>query len=136
MSFIPTEHKLGYLPLKAGETATYEVSGLTDVNTTPSEIMLYAYITLKGTASSLQRGYYIVYTKKLDGTQFKFYMNFAMTNDTIINSENFWLPYGQDFEPSVYVTLIAADGAELQLDQHPCDDRVSVGEAFITGYRA
>ena len=142
---------LGDLPLKVGEIATYEVR-LTDVDTAPSEILVYAFISLEDTASSFHRGYYTVYTQKLDGTQFKFYMNVAMTKDAVINSENFWLPYGQDFEPRVYVTLSGPHGAELKpkkkiktshkdgteamkayRHQHPRDEDVIIGQAMITG---
>ena len=145
---------LGDLPLKVGEIATYDVS-LTDVDSAPSEILVYTFISLEDTAPSLHRGYYTVYTQKLDGTQFRFYMNVAMTKDAVINSENFWLPYGQDFKPYVYVTLNGPDGADItpikkkvkgcQKDasaamkdygcQHQHDEEIIVGRAFITGYK-
>lgn len=121
--------KLGAIPQEAGSLPTeYELPfGL---NNRPNEILVYMFTTLENkTSNSLQRGYYTVYTEKNDGTKCKFYMNVAMTNNVNINSENFWLPYGEDFKPHVYVILTGVNGATFS------ESTTAVGEVFITGYK-
>ena len=56
-------------------------------------------------------------------------MNVAMTNNVNVNSENFWLPYREDFKPHVYVTLTGINGATFS------EATTTVGEVFITGHK-
>lgn len=153
MSNFPTLVTLGDLPLKAGEIIKYNVDlGLSKA---PNEILIYTFITLEDTAPSLHRGFYNIYTQKQDGTQYALYMNVAMTKDTVINSQNLWLPYGDGFEPYVYAVLYGPEGTELKplkkrvkkfqkdgkedlkayKEQRPDDEETVVGQVFVTGYK-
>ena len=72
------------------------------------------FITLQDASPDFHRGYYIISTKRKDDTgQYKFYMNVANVQDTVVNSGNFWLPWGDEIVPNVYVTLIGAGSAKL-----------------------
>ena len=117
------------------------------VNSAPSELLVYAFITSKGTACRPLRAYYIVSTRKLDGTQFNFFMNAPLTPGTVANSENFWLPFGTDFEPYVHVVLKSAPpGTELPdcssegwyakpANRSLCRKRIIVGNVSLAGYK-
>ena len=141
---------LGDLPTKVDEITSYAVpTNLIGegVNSAPSELLVYTFITSKGAAWSLLRAYYIVSTRKLDGTQFNFFMNAPLSPGTVANSQNFWLPYGADFEPYVYVELNSAPpGTELPdcssdgwyatlAKQNLCLKRILVGSIALTGYK-
>jgi len=90
-------------------------------------------------------------------------MNVASVNDSIVNSVNCWLSYGDGIDPVVYVRLMSgddsssADSASTKGNgiivkkpikksykkhdlreyarQYPSDDEEIVGKLFLTGYR-
>ena len=154
MSWTPTTVVLGDLPLKAGEQKAFPVN-LPVKGATPTQLLVYTFISLEDSAESLHRGFYSIFTQNKEGKQFPFYMNVAMTKDTVINSDNNWLPYGSDFQPFVYIKLNGAEGAEVKpkkkvkscegkdgataMKEYSCqcpdDDEVVVGQAFIIGYQ-
>ena len=150
----PVVEVLGDLPLKAGEIVKYEVP-LTGPAAQTKEILLYTFISLDDTAETFYRGYYMIYTKGLDGKQYAFYMNVAKARDAVINSDNFWLPFGAGYESFVYASLISAEGAELKHKKKcakkcgksgqeamkayacegPDDQETAVGQIMLTGYK-
>ena len=152
MSWTPITNVLGDLPLKAGEQKAFPVNLPVP---TPAQLLVYTFITLEDSAESLYRGYYTIFTQNKDGKQFTFYMNVARTKDTVINSDNNWLPYGSDFQPFVYIKLNGPEGAEVKpkkkvkscegkdgataMKEYSChgpdDNEVIVGQAFIIGYQ-
>ena len=144
---------LGDLPLSVNDgPQPYPIQ----LSSTPSQLLVYAFITLEdANPTGFKRGYYEIYTKANDGTEYKFYMNVALTNDTIINSENFWLPYGPNFERAVYVRLVGVPGTSLKPKKkvksckgkdcatvmkehaghnHDNEEGVQVGVIFLTGH--
>ena len=149
-AWMPTFGYLGQLP--GDETVrTYQVTASLPSET--KEIQVYAYISVQELEPSFKRGYYAVYTESTDGAQrFTCYMNIANVNDTVLNSDNFWLPYGEGIKPAVYMQLVSAEGSQglktkkplrknpkgdmkehvNQRDDEP--DQV-YGEAYVTGYR-
>ena len=148
-AWFPTFNYLGQLP-DDEDVHTFQVTVSLPPNTT--EIQVYAYISVQGLEPSFKRGYYTVYTQSTDGSQnFACYMNIANVNDTVLNSDNFWLPYGEGIKSAVFMQLVSSEGAGLkakkprrkntkgdmkehvnQRDDEP--DQV-YGEAFVTGYR-
>lgn len=152
MSWTPTTLTLGDLPLKVGDQEAHPVPVPANG---ASQLLVYAFISLEDSSQSFHRGFYDIYTQKKDGTKYSFYMNVAMNKDTVINSGNFWLPFGPDFQPYVYITLNGADKAEIKpkkkvksckgkdgatalkhyCSQRASDDDEAVGEAYIIGYQ-
>ena len=152
MSWNPVTLTLGDLPLKAGEQKVYPVPVPAN---SASQLLVYAFISLEDSAQSFHRGFYDINTQTTDGTKYSFYMNVAMNKDTVINSANFWLPFGPDFQPYVYITLNGADNTEIKpkkkvkscsgkdgatalkdyCSQRASDDEQAVGQAFIIGYK-
>ena len=147
-SWTPTVYYLGELPQLAGEIAVYPLI------TNLTELLFYSFITIHDLDTEFERGYYAIYTqRKTDGAQFIFYMNLARVADTIANSQNFWLPFGADFEPYVYAQFNAATGVKLQSTRKVMScaglsgedvlqalinlqaNEVFVGQLFITGYK-
>jgi len=50
----------------------------------------------------VNRGYYEIFTKKNENSEeYTNYMNVASVNDSIVNSINCWLPYGEGINPIV-----------------------------------
>ena len=154
-SWLPLQETLGDLPLKVDPNAVqYPIT----LSVAPSELLVYAFITLEDVLpTGFQRGYYEIFTRRNDGTEFKFYMNVALTNNTVINSENVWLPYGAGFERAVYVRLVGTPGTSLEPKKkvksckgkdcatvlkehaghnHDNEEDVQVGVIFLTGYRS
>ena len=155
MAWVPTVSVLGDLPLIASEMKQFDVpKGIDQMS--PKQLLVYTFITIDEVTPGFQRGYYEVFTQHKSGTQFKFYMNVAMTRDAVLNSENMWLPYGPDFEKYVFVRLNGAQGTKIApkakkikschgkdaatvMKEHAghCHDDaegVQVGQIMITGY--
>jgi len=108
-SWVPETNpiSLGELPL-SGEEVEYKVS------VAPAkQLLVYAFVTLHDeTNSPFQRGYYEIYTKDLQGTPYKMFMNVVFggaAGDTAMNSGNFWLPYGVGFQPGIFVRLVGVE---------------------------
>ena len=153
----PTVVSLGDLPLTAEETKEYPIPD--DIyQKNPKEVLIYTFITIEEAEPGFKRGYYEIYTqRKKDGKQYKFYMNVAMTNDAVANSDNNWLPHGADFVKSIFVCLkgvngtkIAPKGKKVKSSRgkeaavvmkehagygHDDADGVQVGQIFLTGYK-
>ena len=156
MAWVPIVSILGDLPLTANELAEFPIpKNIHEMS--PKQILVYTFITMDDVMPGFQRGYYEVFTKRNDGTEFKLYMNVAMTRDAVLNSENMWLPYGTDFDKFVYVRLNGAEGTKIAPKEkkikscqgkdaatvmkehaghcHDDADGVQVGQIMITGYR-
>ena len=156
MAWTPTVEVLDDLPLEAGVIKECKIpDSINQMN--PKEILIYTFITIEDAQPGFQRGYYEIYTQRKDGRQYKFYMNVAMTNDAVVNSENMWLPYGTDFVTSIFIRLNGVDGTKIapktkkvkscrgkeatvvmkQHAGHGHDDAdgVEVGQIMITGYK-
>lgn len=157
MAWNPCASILGDMPLVANEIKEYPVPKEIQ-QASPTQLLVYTFITLEEAMPGFQRGYYEIYTKKKNGgPQFTFYMNVAMTNDAVLNSENMWLPYGPDFVESVFVRLNGVEGTEMKPKKkkvkgcrgkdaatvlkehaghcHDDDEGVQVGQVMLTGYR-
>jgi len=143
---------LGHLPDETSITETFQIdSSLLPANA--CEIQIYAYISVQGLDPGFKRGYYEVYTRSTDQKyEFKCFMNIANVNDTVLNSDNFWLPFGEGIDPAIYVRLVSSDGVKgmnprkpkrkkargdmkEHVNQRDNDDDQVFGEAFLTGYR-
>ena len=152
-SWKPMEEVLGDLPLDVEDgLQSYPIP----LSSTPSQLLIYAFITLEDVnPTGFKRGYYEIYPKAHDRTVFKFYMNVALTNEAVINSENVWLPYGPNFEKAVYVRLVGVPGTSIKPKKkiksckgkdyatvmkehaghnHDNEDGVQVGTIFLTGH--
>lgn len=145
----PIFHYLGYMPTEPGVN-TFQVGSFPSA---PIEIQVYSYISVQGLDPKFERGYYEVYTQSTDGSKkFACYMNVANVNDTVLNSDNFWLPYGDGIDTNVYVQLISAEGSTGMnpkkprrknvkgllkdfVNQRRTDDDEVHGELYVTGYR-
>lgn len=147
-NWVPTQISLGELPT-TGEEVQYPVA----VNA--NQILVYAFISLHDLDNNpFQRGYYEIYTKGTDGTEYKYYMNVAFggsSGDTTINSGNFWLPYGAGIQPGVFVRLIGVEmkhkkpqkslaGKTFSAVMQEFSKQTPEGDAiysfmFVTGYR-
>ena len=146
-SWVPVQKQLGKnLPLKFDLIAQeYPITPET-LPGTPSEILIYTFITLKDALpkTEFKRCYYEIFTRRNDGKEFKFYMNVALTEGTVINSENVFLPYGADFEKAVYVRLIPVPYKKVESSkEQDCATELAglnnegvFGEIFITGYKS
>ena len=151
-AWMPTYQNLGHLPHGIATSESFQVEGSTVPQQT-TEIQVYAYISLHGLDQTFQRGYYEIYTESEDGkSKFMCYMNLANVNDSIVNSDNIWLPFGNGIKPKVFVTLQCADGCTGLNPKKPpkknhtgsmkehCNVRSSdqediFAEAFITVYK-
>ena len=136
---------LGHLPLDIG-TISFDVTNVA-VLQLAKEIQVYAYISLHGLDQTFQRGYYEIYTESDDGKmKFSCYMDVANVNDSVINSDNMWLPFGAGIKKKVFITLHGADGSKGlkpkksmkkndtgSMKKH-CNEDI-FAEAFITGYK-
>ena len=126
----------------------YQVTTKLPQNT--KEIQVYAFISLHGMEPGFKRGYYAIYTESNDESQkFKCFMNIANVNDTVVNSDNFWLPYGEGIKPAVFMELISPEGLKPKKPQKKkakgdmkeyawqSDDETEhvYAQAFVTGYR-
>ena len=149
-AWIPISGYIGQLP-DDEDLHSYDITSTLPANTT--EIQIYAYISVQGLEPSFERGYYTVYTESLDGkTQFACYLNVAKINDTVLNSDNFWLPYGEGIKPTVFMQLKSSESSKglkakkprkkstkgdmkEQLKQRDDDDDQIYGEAFLSGYK-
>ena len=146
-SWVPETVSLGELPL-SGEEVEYKVS------VTAKQILVYAFVTLHGQESSpIQRGYYEIYTKDVKGTPYKMFMNVVFggaAGDTAMNSGNFWLPYGDGFQPGLFVRLVGvemktkkpqkslagksfAEAMEEYCKQRDSDQEAIYSQIFVTG---
>lgn len=150
-AWIPAMDYLGHLPDDTVGIQTFPVPD--SVPATATEIQVYAYISVQGLDPQFKRGYYEVYTKATQsGAEFKCYLNIANVQDTVLNSDNFWLPYGEGIDKAVYVRLASAEGTtnmktkkpkrkcpkgdmKEHLNQRDDDDDQIFGEAFVTGYK-
>ena len=149
-AWYPSFGYLGQLPDDTSAVRAYQVT--VSLPSTTTEIQVYAYISVQGLQPSFKRGYYAVYTESIDGSQsFRCYMNIANVNDTVLNSDNFWLPYGEGIKPFVFVQLVSSSEEGLKAKKPPRkntkgdmkehvyqrDDEPDqvYGEAFVTGYR-
>ena len=147
-AWYPISDYLGQLP--DDETIhTYKVTKPIPPEVT--EIQLYAYISVQGLEPTFQRGYYEIYTESNDGSQkFVCFLNIANVNDTVLNSDNFWLPYGDGIKPAVFMQLVSSGGGlkakkpkrkntkgDMKEHVNQRDDELDqvYGEAFVTGYR-
>lgn len=146
----PFFDNLGEIPIDTAVHTFQPASGL-PANT--NEIQIYAYISIHGLDPEFERGYYQVYTRSTDGTKtFACYMNVANVQDTVLNSDNFWLPYGEGIDPAVYVQLMGAEGSKGMnpkkpqrkkrkgdmkefVNQRRTDTDEIHGELYVTGYR-
>lgn len=148
MSWTPTLKSLDELPLIPGDQKAYEVSDVQG-----KDILVYAFITINEAEPGFKRGYYEIFTKSKDGnSKYSFYMNVACVNDTIVNSCNIWLPWGDAIEPFVYATLHSADEIRPKKKVKGCkgkdartimreykaqgaeDDEHIISHMFVTGY--
>lgn len=148
-AWYPTLGYIGQLPDDVNTVHTFEVTASLPPDTV--EIQLYAYISVQGLDPSFERGYYAIYTESTEGSQrFSCYMNIANVNDTVLNSDNFWLPYGNGIKPAVYMQLFSSGGdlkakkpkrkatkgdMKEHLNQRDDEPDIIYGEAFVTGYR-
>lgn len=117
--WIPTQNFLGYLPTsnEGGEPVKFEV----DVNA--KQILVYAFISTHDLISStFQRGYYEIFTKDDLNNEFKYYMNVCFgggSGDTAINSGNFWLPYGPNYQRGVFIRLVLDGEGDVKPKKPP-----------------
>ena len=103
MSWIPVEEYLGELPTDPSIETPLPIP---DDFARASEILVCSFITIHGIQDQFT-GFYKIFTKDLSGKEYIMYLNAPYLSGTIANSENFWLPYGTNFEKKVYVTLIS-----------------------------
>jgi len=165
-AYTPVMSELGEMPLETGVSTINPVK--VDGELLPSdvyEIQVYAFISVQGgQLDGVHRGYYEIFTKKSDNSElYTNYMNVASVKDSIVNSINCWLPYGEGIDPIVWVRLVSGDdsssgdsasakGKGIILNkpvkksykkhdlkeyarQRPSDDEEIVGQLFLTGYR-
>ena len=131
-AYIPVEIHLGELPEFHEQEIEYPLSG---VPTEAKEILVYTFVTVKGSSGPFQRGYFVISTA--DGVnEYKQYMNVA-TGDgiTVLNSANLWLPMGADGK--LTAKLICAECGEEGNRSIKGDTPVSGewSDVFIIGYR-
>ncbi len=70
------------------------------------EVLLYLFVTTQTIAGDAKRGFYEVFTKDSDSTQYSQYMNVVFAKDDVtINSANMWLPIFK--EKKVYIRIPA-----------------------------
>lgn len=118
-NWIPTQNFLGNLPTsnEGGEPVKFEV----DVNA--KQILVYAFISTHDVISStFQRGYYEIFTKDDLNNEFKYYMNVCFgggAGDTAINSGNFWLPYGPNYQRGVFIRLVLDGEGDVKPKKPP-----------------
>jgi len=145
----PIMHHLGHLPVTNVGAQTYPVN-IPAQNV--SEIQVYAFVSIQNAPvnKDFRRGYFEIYTMK-DSTKYPCYMNVAGVGDTIINSDNVWLPFGEGFEPNVYIsfqgdgdlipagTTVKPSGVtsiqDISKPRTAADEKEMFAEAFVTGYR-
>ena len=155
--WLPTTHVLGEMPLKPGERAAYEVPWPNLAGGKANKVLVYTFITVQDAEEGMNRGYYTISTESLDGSKkYTYYMNVAFAGDTVVNSGNYWLPYGDGIKPYVFVELVSASktthlkpkgksvksckgkDAESVLREYACqtgkEDEVIVGQVFLSGY--
>lgn len=156
-NWLPTTAVLGDMPLVPAHRVQYEVPIPNVLGAKPNKVLVYAFITVQDAEQGLHRGYYVISTETLDGkTTYKYYMNMASASDTVINSGNYWLPFGENIKPYVYVELVSASpttslkpkgkgvksckgrDAEAVLREYACqtgaESEIIVGQVFLTGY--
>ena len=158
-AYTPCMFDLGELPLEAGNSSILPLDTL-GLPSDIYEIQVYAFISVQGAQlDGIHRGYYEIYSKKHDNSEmYKNYMNVASVNDSIVNSVNCWLPYGDGIDPIVYAGLVSGEETastkgkrvtaknpikksqkkhdlKEYAGQRPSDDEVIVGQVFLTGYR-
>ncbi len=102
MSYTPVEILLGPLPEFHEEEKVYDITGIP----ADKEILVYAFVTIKGEKGPFQRGYYEISTT--DGAnEYKQYMNVATGEGiAVLNSANVWLPIG---DGRLKLKLVCAD---------------------------
>ena len=140
---------LGHLPVTKVGAETYPVN-IPAQNV--SEIQVYAFVSIQNAPvnKDFHRGYFEIYTIK-DSTKYACYMNVAGVSDTIVNSDNVWLPFGDGFKPNVYVsfngdsdlipagTTVKSSGVtcieDIAKSRTAADEEEIFAEAFVTGYR-
>ena len=99
----PYFQNLGHLPVTNVGAQQFP---LTIDPKTVREIQVYAFVSIQNAPvnKDFHRGYYEIYTKRGD-VKYTCYMNVAGVSDTIVNSDNVWLPYGEGFDRNLYVTF-------------------------------
>ncbi len=137
-SWLPATLLLGDLPQEPGDQRAYEVPPPNIAGGKPNQVLVYSFITVHEVDPGFQRGYYTISTETLDGgKKYTYYMNVASAAGTVLNSGNFWLPYGDGIKPYVYVELVNAGGAgspaSIKSKGKKQADGVE-GQVFVTGY--
>ncbi len=138
-SWLPATLVLGDLPQEPGDQRAYEVP-LPDIRLGGklNQVLVYSFITVHEVDPGFQRGYYTIHTETLDGgKKYIYYMNVASAAGTVLNSGNFWLPFGDGIKPYVYVELVNAGGAGSPASIKSKGKKqadVVEGQVFLTGY--
>ncbi len=131
MSYTPVEILLGHLPEFHEEEKVYDLTGLP---TGAKEVLVYAFVTIKGEKGPFQRGYYEISTTE-GASEYKQYMNVA-TGDGIVvlNSANVWLPTG---DGKLKLKLVCADCKKGKKSiKGVAAEGGEWSNAFLIGYRA
>ena len=145
MSWIPVEENIGELPTDPSVVTPLPIP---DHFARASEILVYSFITIQGIQDPQFTGYYEIYTKDQRGKKYIMYLNAPHINGTIANSENFWLPYGTDFDKYVYANLVSNSSitsdrtTRLSIVPKRVEDHTRLGktewtpgQVFITGIK-
>jgi len=141
---------LGHLPVTNVQEAQKYPLNITDPNV--SEIQVYAFVSIQNAPvnKDFHRGYYEIYTMR-GSTKYVCYMNVAGASDTIVNSDNVWLPFGEGFDKNVYIrfqgdsdlipagTTVKSTGAKSIQDiakrRTAADEEEIYAQAYVTGCR-
>jgi len=148
-TWTPYMEYLGHLPVTNVEVQKFPVNIQTpNVN----EIQVYMYVSIQNAPvnKDFHRGYYEIYTMR-GTTKYPCFMNVAGVSDTIVNSDNMWLPFGEGFDKNVYIAfhgdsdLIPAGTTvkffdaksieEIAKRRTAADKEAIFAEAYVTGFR-
>ena len=112
---IPSTPFVGKLPLD-DKPASYDIAGiLNGLGIRPDsveDILVYVFFTgLGGGAGPESRAFYEIYTESSNGTMNSQFLNAVFDQpDSVINSENLWIPYTNLAPPgSLYAQKISAN---------------------------